>query len=331
MWKNKEFRIIFVGQIIYSMVVTYLAIVGILSVTVTMIVEAAGLILSNLVFTCYRYREMRKLTTYLAKLQNGQQTLDIRDNNEGELSILKNEIYSLSVKLNSQSELLLRDKTYLSDSLSDISHQLKTPLTSMMMMVELLEQESLPEQKRREFLQNISVGIERMEWLVQALLKLSKFDADAVLLKNETIDVYQLLKDSVAPLMIALEIRDVNLELTKLPEKITMCGDYQWTCEAITNIVKNCMEHTPANGKIQITYSDNNLYTKITIEDTGTGITKEDLPHIFERFYKGKNSKNDSVGIGLALSKEIIVRQKGKIEVSSKVGVGTRFELRIYR
>jgi len=250
---------------------------------------------------------------------------------EGELSILKNELYKLSLTLNSQAELLLRDKTYLADSLSDISHQLKTPLTSMLMMVDFLEEDSLPEDKRKEFLRNISIGLERLEWLVQALLKLSKLDADAVRFKNETIDVYSLLKKAVEPLVIPMEIRGITLDMPQIQETVTMKGDFHWFMEALTNIIKNCMEHTKPDGRIKIAYSDNNLYTKIVIEDTGVGIDKEDLPHIFERFYKGKNSKSDSVGIGLALSKQIITRQKGSIEVTSIAMVGTKFEIKIYQ
>lgn len=289
------------------------------------------LIVINTLFGVYRYLKIKQLTEYLVKIQNGNRTLDINDNMEGELSILKNELYKLSLTLNSQAELLLRDKTYLANSLSDISHQLKTPLTSMMMMVDFLEQDSLPEHKRKEFIRNISIGLERMEWLVQALLKLSKLDADAVSFKSESIDVYSLLKKAVEPLLISMEIRDICLDMPQLQETVTMKGDFHWLMEALTNIIKNCMEHTWSNGRITISYSDNNLYTKIVIEDTGVGIEKEDLPHIFDRFYKGKNSKSDSVGIGLALSKQIITRQKGSIEVTSTVLVGTKFEIRIYR
>lgn len=331
MLKNKEIRIFLGGQSILATVIVLLlhfdwipAWVAVVSITVVMI-------LSNLIFTAYRYEEMKRLSLYLVRLQNGEKNLEVRDNSEGELSILKNELYRISVKLNTQTELLLRDKTYLSDALSDISHQLKTPLTSMMMMVELLEENQLPEEKRQEFLRNISIGIERMQWLVQALLKLSKLDADAVILKKEPVDVGELLHAAVAPLLITLELKEIHLVIEKLPERVTMCGDFQWTCEAITNIVKNCIEHTPREGTIRITYSDNNLYTKICIQDSGCGIAPEELPHIFERFYKGTNSKNDSVGIGLALSKEIIHREKGRIEVQSILAEGTSFEIKFYR
>ena len=331
MYKNKELRSVILAQTLLVGIIILLSVKEVLSPVLALVLMGVSLVLINVLFTAYRYKEMGKLADYLVKLQNGDRSLELRDNTEGELSILKNELYKLSVKLNTQAELLLRDKTYLADSLSDISHQLKTPLTSMMMMVELLEEDHLPEEKRREFLHNISIGIERMEWLVQALLKLSKLDADAVVFKNGKMDVYQLLQAAIAPLLISMKIRGVTLEVEKVSEVVSMHGDVYWTTEALTNIIKNCMEHTQPGGRIQISYSDNNLYTKIQIKDTGSGIDPEDLPHIFQRFYKGKNSRSDSVGIGLALSKEIITRQKGKIEVSSQVGKGTTFELRFYR
>jgi signal transduction histidine kinase len=331
MFHNKEFRYFLYVQLLIFVTLCVLVFQKIILPETGFILLGILLIIANTIFGVYRYTKIKQLTEYLVKIQNGSRTLDISDNMEGELSILKNELYKLSLTLNSQAEMLLRDKTYLADSLSDISHQLKTPLTSMLMMVDFLEQDSLPEDKRREFLRNISIGLERMEWLVQALLKLSKLDADTVRFKNESINVYSLLKKAVEPVLIPMEIRGISLDMPQLQETVTMRGDYHWFMEALTNIIKNCMEHTKSDGRITISYIDNNLYTKIVIEDTGVGIDKEDLPHIFERFYKGKNSKSDSVGIGLALSKQIITRQKGSIEVTSTALVGTKFEIKIYR
>lgn len=331
MFHNKEFRYFLYGQLLIFLGLSVLVFQKIILPETGFILLGILLIIANTLFGIYRYIKIKQLTAYLVKIQNGNRDLDISDNIEGELSILKNELYKLSLTLNSQAELLLRDKTYLADSLSDISHQLKTPLTSMLMMVDFLEQDSLPEDKRKEFLRNISIGLERMEWLVQALLKLSKLDADTVTFKNESINVYSLLTKAVEPLLIPMEIRGITLDMPQLQETVTMKGDFHWFMEALTNIIKNCMEHTKPDGRIKISYSDNNLYTKIVIEDTGVGIDKEDLPHIFERFYKGKNSKSDSVGIGLALSKQIITRQKGSIEVTSTALVGTKFVIKIYR
>ncbi len=331
MYRNREFRYFVYVQILVFGILSFLIFMNFIAPTIAFLILGIILLFLNITFTSYRYNKIKELTEYLVKIQNGYRNLDLMDNMEGELSILKNEIYKLALTLHGQADLLQRDKTYLADSLSDISHQLKTPLTSMIMMVDLLEQDSLPEHKRKEFLRNISIGLERMEWLVQALLKLSKLDADAIQFKSDTIDVYSLLKKAVEPLLINMELMNINLTLLKCNETVTMKGDFNWFQEALTNIIKNCMEHTKADGSIKLSYSDNNLYTKIVIEDTGIGIEKEDLPHIFKRFFKGKNSKSDSVGIGLALSKQIITKQKGSIEVTSRVGVGTRFEIRIYR
>lgn len=284
-----------------------------------------------LVYTRRRYRKISELTEYLFRLQTQMRALDIRDNAEGELSILKNEIYKLSEKLLRQTELLQEDKRFLAKSLSDISHQLKTPLTSLLMMVELLSEEGLPEEKRREFLENVRRGLERMEWLVLSLLKLSRLDADAVEFQRESLDAYELLLEAAAPLSYLPEAKGVRLLLEPSEEPVTLLGDRQWLLEALGNLLKNCMEHTPEGGSVSLTYGGNNLYTELRIADTGEGIASEDLPHIFERFYRGKNSGSQSVGIGLALAKEIVSRQKGKIAVESAPGKGTAFTVRIYR
>ncbi len=331
MYHNKDLRYFVYVQLLIFVLLSIFVYQEWLSFRIGFLILGITLMVINMLYSIYRYQKIKELADYLVRIQNGNRTLDLGDNVEGELSILKNEIYKLSLKLQSQAELLLRDKTYLADSLSDISHQLKTPLTSMRMMVDLLEQDSLPLEKREEFVRNISTGLERMEWLVQALLKLSKLDADAVTFKNTSIEVDSLIKKAVEPLLISMEMRNITLNIRPIKETIRIIGDFHWLAEAFTNIIKNCIEHTKPNGSITISYNDNNLYTKIDIEDTGVGIAKEDLPHIFQRFYKGKNAKSDSVGIGLALSKQIITRQKGNIEVSSTIGVGTRFEIRIYR
>lgn len=330
MIKNKEFRWFFIIQCLL-LVAGFLCIKrNVTKPEVVFLGVAIVLITSNIGFSRYRYMKMSQLTEYLVRIQNGE-TLDIRDNTEGELSILKNEIYKLSLKLNTQAELLLKDKTYLADSLSDISHQMKTPLTSMLMMVDFLEDEELSPEKRKEFIGNLTIGLERMDWLVQALLKLSKLDANAVVFKIEAVEVHTVLSRSVKPLRVPMEVKGVTLSMEQVPSSFYIKGDMKWLSEAFTNIIKNCMEHTAAGGSITIRSEQNNFYTKIVIEDTGVGIDKEDLPHIFERFYKGKNSGSDSVGIGLALAKQIIIRQNGTIEVSSLVGEGTRFEIRIYQ
>lgn len=327
MLKNRAFR----GQMILEILITLLIVVLYSQIPSILWIVALGLslIIINFGFTAKRYSEIKALTGYVDRIQHRVETLDIRDNQEGELSILKNEIYKLTLKLVNQAEMLKKDKTYLADSISDISHQLKTPLTSMMVMADLLTESELPREKQAEFLHNIQSGLERMQWLVQSLLKLSKLDADAVLLKKETVFVEELLKKATEPLLIPLEIKNQELVLDGSSD-VTFRGDMLWTVEAIGNIIKNCMEHTREGGKITISYGQNNLYTNIVIKDNGEGIDKEDLPHIFKRFYKGKNASSDSVGIGLALSKSILNRQKATIEVTSIPLEGSTFTIKFY-
>lgn len=169
-----------------------------------------------------------------------------------------------------------------------------------------------------------------MQWLVTSLLKLSKIDAGAIDFKKEKAIVKELVNKSVEHLLIPMELKNQTLEI-KGDENACFTGDFNWTCEAIANIVKNCMEHTPAGGKITIDYEETSIYTVITVSDNGEGIHREDLPYIFNRFYKGKNADSNSTGIGLSMSKSIIESQGGSIDVSSSLGQGTRFTVKFYK
>ncbi|TCJ02323.1 sensor histidine kinase [Cytobacillus praedii] len=288
------------------------------------------LIVCSLLFTCWRYREIEKLSSYLRQITSGNYSLDVRDNQEGELSILKNDIYKVTLMLSEQKSLLKRDKVLLTDAISDISHQLKTPLTSMLMMADLLNDAKLPVVKRTEFIHSIRLQLERMEWLVSSLLKLSKIDAGTVEFKKDRITVKKLIEKAVEAVMIPMDIKEQML-LIEGEEKASFIGDLNWTCEAIINILKNCVEHTPTGGVISISFSENVLFTEILITDNGEGIPKEDIPYIFNRFYKGKNAGEDSVGIGLAMAHSIFKSQNGDIHVKSKQNKGTQFQLKFYK
>ncbi len=279
--------------------------------------------------TYKRIKEIRQLSEYLARINDGEYDLDIQDNKEGELSILKNNIYKVVVKLCSQSELLLKDKSYLADSLADISHQLKTPITSMTMMTDLLKQETDEEQKQ-EFIEVIDNQLLRMNWLIVTLLKLSKIDAGAIEFKKEKTNIKTVIDKSLKQFLISAEVRNIELA-TDCCEDSYAIIDENWVVEAVSNIIKNCMEHTENGGKITITTSDSPIYSKIVIKDNGCGIDKEDLPHIFERFYQGKNHSESSIGIGLALSKAILNRSGATIDVKSELNVGTEFKIKIYK
>ena len=256
-------------------------------------------------YTMRRYRQMEKLSDYLKRIGRGDYSLDIRDNVEGELSILKNEIYKVTTRLREQAEYNVREKYYLADALSDISHQLKTPLTSMMVMTDLLKEEGLPTDKREEFTDTIRAQLIRIEWLVTSLLKLSRLDAGTIVLESRPVPAAEVIGRAAQHLLIPMELKGIEFEVQG-EENVTFPGDLSWSAEAFANILKNCMEHTPPGGRIRVMYEENHLYTVISVEDNGEGIAAEDLPHIFERFYKGKNAGADSVGIGLADRKSVV-------------------------
>lgn len=264
----------------------------------------------------------------IERINLGDYSLQIDRNSEDELSLLDNQIYRTAVKFREQAENSRKDKENLQKSLSDISHQLKTPLTSIIVMVEnILDDDDMPLEIRREFLNDIKHNTNTISFLVQSLLKLSKLDAEAVKFRYEQVEVKSIVDECIKNTAVMAEILGVRLE-TDCNDIILNC-DRKWLCEAITNIIKNCIEHSH-NGNIKITAEQNKLYTKISIKDNGSGIDKEDLPHIFERFYKGKNSSDDSVGIGLALAKSIIEKQGGYISVSSELNQGSEFVIKFF-
>jgi signal transduction histidine kinase len=281
------------------------------------------------VFTVRRYKNIRKLSVSLRRILSGDYSMDIRDNAEGELSILKSEIYKVTSMLTEYNEQLKQEKLLLADQMAEISHQLKTPLTSMMVMVDLLKNDELPTSKRREFTYLINTQLERTQWLVSSLLKMSKLDAGVVTMKSEKIPAITLISNALKPFLITMELKEISY-YNNADDQIIIC-DFDWTTEALINILKNGIEHTPNGGLIDITMQDNPLYSEINISDNGTGIHKEDLPHIFTRFYRGKNASPDSVGIGLAMSYRIIRSQQGDIQVKSELGSGSTFSIRLYK
>lgn len=328
--RNKEVQAHLLTMCVISLVA--IAAAAFFSVAATLLITIVSILLISisLLFTKKRYREIEKLSGYLRQIHSGDYTLDVRDNVEGELSILKNEIYKVTIMLSEQRVLLQKDKIQLTNAISDISHQLKTPLTSMMMMSDLLSTPDLPAEKRMEFTRNLRNQLERLEWLVSSLLKLSKIDAGTTQFKNEPILVEKLVQKALENLLIPIEIKDQTVSIS-CEKSITILGDFHWTAEALINILKNCVEHTPVGGTITISCNDNVLFTEISITDTGIGIAKEDLPNIFKRFYKGKNASKESVGIGLAMAHRIITSQNGDIEVKSKKGEGTSFRIKFYK
>lgn len=331
MLRNREIQLFLTALLVISVAAVIVAAVFISEATAWSIAAVSFLlVVTALVFTWWRYREIDKLSGYLQKISNGDFQLDVRDNTEGELSLLKSQIYKVTNMLSEHGTLLREDKEKLTDAISDISHQLKTPLTSMMVMADLLRGSRLDEAKRSEFTRSLRVQLERMDWLVSSLLKLSKIDAGTIMFKKEPVSVPVLIDKAVEPLLVPLDIKELQLEIEGDPQA-AFSGDLNWTAEALINVLKNCVEHTPEGGRLSIGYTENALYTEIAIADNGSGILKQDLPHIFKRFYKGQNAGDDSVGIGLAMAYSIITSQQGDIEVKSEPGMGTSFHIKFYK
>lgn len=291
---------------------------------------ALGIILSVVfyVFTKQRYRKIEELNDYLSEVCSGNYELAVNDNAEGELSILKNNLYKVMILLRTASEDAKKDKLYLADSLADISHQLKTPLTSMMIITEVLQGEK-DEEKRAGFIRIIEEQLEKMKWLITTLLKLSKLDADTADFNMKSLNCADIIDRSINPFLVQAEIR--KIKISKHVNPFIFTGDENWSVEALENIIKNCLEHTSDGGTLNINTNSTTIYNEIEISDNGSGIAKEDLPHIFERFYHGKNSSAESVGIGLALSKAVFSKENANIDVKSKEGIGTKFTIRFYK
>lgn len=282
-------------------------------------------IIAILIYLNSRDRKLKEIKKYIKEISNRNYQLKIDENSEDELSNLKNELYKITVMLKEESENSKKDKENLKVSVQDISHQLKTPLTSISIMLDNIKENSeMDEKTKQKFIFEISRQIEWINWLVISMLKLSKLDADIVEFHNEKINVNKFINEIIQNLEIPIEIKNQNI-VVEGKKDTYFEGDYKWQKEAITNIVKNCIEHNKDNGNIIIKYEENSLYTKISIKDEGEGIPKEDLKHIFERFYKGKNSSENSVGIGLALAKSIIEKDNGIITCMTEIGEGTEF------
>ena len=275
-----------------------------------------------------RDKKINQITQYINQIKDRKYDLDINENSEDELSNLKNELYKITVMLKEESEISKKDKDNLKMSVEDISHQLKTPLTSITIMLDnLKDNPNMDENTKQKFIFEISKQIDWINWLVISMLKLSKLDANVVQFYEEKIILKKFIDEIIKNLEIPIEIKNQQI-IIEGDENESFTGDYKWQQEAVTNIIKNCIEHNKENGKIYIKYEENTLFTKITIRDEGEGISKKDLKHIFERFYKGQNSSENSVGIGLALAKNIIEKNNGMISCKSELDRGTEFVIK---
>ncbi len=326
--KNKEVSRTLILQIVLAIAGSIACFTASNRAGITAVILSCLLILIHYVSTYERYRKIARLASDIDKILHGDNAIAMGDYSEGELAILHSEIYKMTIRLREQQQNLLNDKVYLADSIADISHQIRTPLTSINLLVQLLSEPNISDERRHQLTHELYGLLARIEWLITTLLKISKLDAGTVQFKQERVTMATLINKSCEPLLVPMELRNQQLEINAPGEFV---GDVSWTCEAIGNIVKNCMEHTPEGGKIQIETGDNALYTEIVIKDNGTGIAPEDMPHIFERFYKGKDSDDKSFGVGLALSRMIITSQKGTIKAQNRKPSGAMFSIRFYK
>ena len=326
--KNKEVRGALLWQLLISAAACTVCFFFDVRAGLTAVVLSLLLMLIFCISTYKRYQRISSLADDIDQVLHGDSSIDFDSYSEGELSILHSEIYKMTVRLREQQQKLLSDKEYLADSLADISHQIRTPLTSINLLVERLSASGLTDECRHQLTNELYGLLDRIDWLITTLLKISKLDAGTVQFNKETVSLEMLINKSCAPLLIPIELRGQELIIRAEGD---FYGDSAWTSEAVGNMVKNCMEHTPDGGRIEINAVETALYSEIVIKDNGTGISPEDLPHIFERFYKGKDSDGKSFGIGLALSRMIIAGQKGTVKAENRKNAGAMFTLRFYK
>lgn len=267
--------------------------------------------------------EIMQLSSDIRKIIDGK-TIDIRDNREGVWCTLKNDIHTLATLKSEQAAALKQERDLLADTLADISHQLKTPLTSMNIMADLLEQ--APPNRQEEFIANIKTELAHMDWLVSALLKMAKLDAKAITFSIESVTTKALISRAVEPLQILLELKNQTIEIK---EDMELFCDKRWTAEALTNIIKNASECSPEDSVILITSGKNPICRWISVSDCGTGIALGKVDKLFKR-YKGTRSEK-GYGIGLPLSLAIMKSQNGDLEVAGRDRGGATFTLKFFQ
>ncbi|MBR3129565.1 MAG: HAMP domain-containing histidine kinase [Clostridia bacterium] len=296
---------------------------------VLLLLLGGGLSALHLLHGHRRYANIDALTKSIDRVLHEQDQLLITESDEGELAILTAEIRKMTVRLREQTDRLKDDKRLLSDAIADLFHQIRTPLTSMNLIVSMLSEEDLPPERRLRYLHELKQQLGRIQWITETLLKLSKLDAETVRFHPEPVDARALIEQAAEPLRVRMELKDVALEIEDDGARLTV--DRAWTEEALSNILKNCMEHTPEGGRITVQTEESPVFCRITVRDTGAGFDPEDLGHIFERFYRGKNAADDSIGIGLALSREVIASQGGTIVAKNADTGGAQFTITFYK
>lgn len=295
-----------------------------------LMLAGAGFLAGGILFLYAFWQQDKKsaarikiLTNYLEKVNTGSQGL-LLDTSEDEFSGLQDEIYKTITTLNQTRDIALQEKSNYADNLSNIAHQLKTPITAISLSVQMMK-----EQPSSDYSGQIRRQLDRLTHLEEALLLLSRIDAGTLTMKRNSVDVFTLLTLASDNLQELFMQNGISIDI---PEEggIDIVADLDWTMEAMMNLMKNCMEHTKAGTIVHCSYEKNPLYVQIRIWDEGDGFAKEDLPHLFERFYHGENGSVGGIGIGLSLSKEIIEMQNGIIRAFNLHEGGACFEIRFY-
>ena len=284
----------------------------------------------SLFFTYQRYKKIADFSLHIDRLLHGDEKISFGQFQEGELSVLHDEISKMTRRLIEQAEALKMEKGNLANALADISHQLKTPLTSLNILNASLCNEELTDEERYELIREQTMLLSRMEWLIATLLKISKLDAGTITLKPQAVYLKDVVEKAIRPLEIAAELKMQTITQV-IPAELKLSLDTDWTAEALGNVIKNCIEHSPEGSTIEIKAIERPLLTQIIIEDSGTGFQEKDIPHLFDRFYQGSGSTIGNAGLGLALAKTIIVNQGGVIQAKNRESGGAKFEICFYR
>lgn len=299
--------------------------------TFFIIATIALLIIFFLVYNRKKDEEINEITKYIEEINKRNYKLNINEMSEDELSILKNEIYKTTIMLKEAAENSNKEKLQLKESLSDISHQLKTPLTSILIILDnLIDDPNMDEEIREDFIRDIKMEVTNISFFVQSILKLSRLDTNTVDFIEEKVYIKDVIDEVTKKLSVLCDLRNIDI-ITLIKEDVQITCDFKWQVEAFLNIIKNCIEHSKDDSEIFIEVDENNAYSQILIKDYGTGIAKEDLPHIFEKFYKGKNSNSENFGIGLSLAKTIIEKSNGYVYVESTEGKGSKFTIKYFK
>lgn len=294
------------------------------------------LIVLVVIIALYEYSSLTKKRRVLSlcddidRILKGMDFVDFSDYTEGEISLLASEIHKMTIRLREQNSALASEKQFLKESLEDIAHQLRTPLTSMMLLIDTLDNPDISEKHRIEYTRELYMLLSGMKWLIDTMLGISRLEAGVVTFHRKQINCRALIDRALAPLLITMDIKGIEADIQTEGEPV-LTGDEHYLTEALVNILKNCVEHTPEGGTITIKASENPIYTGIIIKDSGEGFSQEDMPHIFERFYRSGNPSKSGYGIGLAFARKIVCSLGGSLQAENAKEGGALFDMRIYK